>query len=125
VQWVLDAVDSPNFRLNFDNSHFEVMGCDFHAYVPQLTRYAVHTHMKDQRGIAPGFEFLVPGEGTFDYAAYLPAIEKAGYNGAITVEISKMVQNRPDYDPAEVAARSYRTLTDAAKRGGVTFAPVA
>lgn len=125
VQWVLDAVDSPNFRLNFDNSHFEVMGCDFHAYVPQLTRYAVHTHMKDQRGIAPGFEFLVPGEGTFDYAAYLPVIEKAGYNGAITVEISKMVQNRPDYDPAEVAARSYRTLTDAAKRGGVTFAPVA
>ena len=65
------------------------------------------------------------GEGTYYSSAYLTVIEKAGYTGAITVEISKMVQNRPDYDPAEVAARSYRTLTDAAKRGGVTFAPVA
>lgn len=122
VQWVLDAVNSPYFRLNFDNSHFELMGCNFYDYVPQLTPYAVHTHMKDQRGIVPGFEFLVPGEGTFDYAAYLPAIENAGYRGSITVEISKMVQNRPGYDAAEVAARSYRVLTDAATRGGVTFA---
>ena len=122
VQWVLDAVNSPYCMLNFDNSHFELMGCNFYDYVPQLTPYAVHTHMKDQRGVVPGFEFLVPGEGTFDYAAYLLAIENAGYKGTITVEISKMVQNRPGYDVAEVAARSYRVLTDAAMRGGVTFA---
>ena len=123
VQAVLDAVASPWVRLNFDNSHFEVMGCDAAAYVPQLAPYAVHTHLKDQRGIAPAYEFLVPGEGDFDYAAYLPLLEGAGYAGSVTVEISKMVQNRAGYDPAEVAARSFATLDRAARASGVTFAP--
>ena len=123
VQAVLDAVASPWVRLNFDNSHFEVMGCDAAAYVPHLAPYAVHTHLKDQRGIAPAYEFLVPGEGDFDYAAYLPLLEGAGYAGSVTVEISKMVQNRAGYDPFEVAARSFATLDGAARASGVAFAP--
>lgn len=124
VQWVLDAVGSPWVRLNFDNSHFEVMGCDPAAYVPRLAPYAVHTHMKDQRGIAPNYEFLVPGEGEFDYASYLSRLDAVGYVGAVTVEISKMVQNRPQYDPVDVVHRSYRTLTVAAQVAGIRFAEV-
>ena len=42
-----------------------------------------------------------------------------GYAGYVTVEISVMVQRRADYDPAEVAARSYRTLVEAARASGV------
>ena len=118
VQAVLDAVGSPAVRLNFDNSHFEVMGCHAADYVPQLARYAVHTHLKDQRGIAPAYEFLVPGEGDFDYAAYLPMLAAAGYDGSLTVEISKMVQNRPGYDPHEVAARSFAVLDGAVRTSG-------
>lgn len=121
VEWLMERVNSPHFRLNFDNSHFEVMGEDIDDYVPRLTRYAVHTHLKDQRGQAPKYEFLVPGEGDFDYARYLRAMEQAGYTGSVTVEISKMVQNRPNYDPAEVAQRSFATLMAAAQEAGVTF----
>jgi sugar phosphate isomerase/epimerase len=119
VVWLLDRVGSPHFRLNFDNSHFEVMGCDVDDYVPLLVPYAVHTELKDQRGRSPNHEFLVPGEGDFDYARYLTAMDRAGYSGFITVEISVMVQRRPGYDPAEVAARSFTTLTEAAARSGV------
>jgi sugar phosphate isomerase/epimerase len=122
VHWLLQRVDSPNFRLNFDNSHFEVMGCDLAEYVPLLAPYAVHTHVKDQRGRAPDYAFLVPGEGDLDYARYLTAMAAANYPGYVTVEISKQIQNRPDYDPAATAKRSFETLTAAARQSGVALA---
>jgi sugar phosphate isomerase/epimerase len=82
----------------------------------------VHTHVKDQRGRAPDYEFLIPGEGDFDYARYLTAMDQAGYAGFITVEISKQVQTRPDYDPAQTAARSFQVLIAAAEQASVTLA---
>jgi sugar phosphate isomerase/epimerase len=118
---LMDAVNSPHFRLNLDNSHFEVMGRDLDEYLPMLIPYSVHTDLKDQRGIAPDHEFLVPGEGDFDYARYLTAMDRSGYTGCITVEISVMVQRRPGYDPAEVARRSFAVLTAAERASGVTL----
>ena len=117
--WLMQAVASPHFRLNLDNSHFEVMGRDMDEYLPQLAPFAVHTDLKDQRGRSPDHEFLVPGEGTFDYPRYLRALDGAGYDGYLTVEISIMVQRRPDYDPAEVATRSFQTLIQAAHAANV------
>ena len=119
VVWLLQAVNSPHFRLNLDNSHFEVMGRDLDDYLPMLVPWAVHTDLKDQRGRSPDHEFLVPGEGAFDYARYLRAMYALGYTGYVTVEISAMVQRRPGYDPGDVAARSFRTLTAAADAAGV------
>jgi sugar phosphate isomerase/epimerase len=77
--------------------------------------------VKDQRGVAPDYEFLIPGEGDFDYARYLSALSAAGYDGSVTVEISAQVQRRPDYDPAATAARSFDILMAAAQRAGVTL----
>jgi sugar phosphate isomerase/epimerase len=122
VVQLLEAVNSPHFRLNLDNSHFECMGRDLDDYLPMLMPYAVHTDLKDQRGIWPNHEFLVPGEGDFDYARYLTAMAKAGYEGCITVEISVMVQRRPGYDPAEVARRSFAVLLAAERASGVALA---
>lgn len=119
VAWLINAVGSPWFRLNLDNSHFEVMGSDAAGYVPLLAPLSVHTHIKDQRGVAPDYEFLIPGEGDFDYARYLAALHEAGYEGSLTVEISAQVQRRPDYDPRAAAGRSYSTLVAAAQRAGV------
>jgi inosose dehydratase len=119
--WLIERVGSPHVRLNFDNSHFEVMGLDLDAYLPPLIAYSVHTHLKDQRGRSPSHEFLVPGEGDFDYARYLSAMQRAGYTGWITLEISVMVQRRPGYDPAGVARASRETLRAAATRAGVAL----
>jgi 4-hydroxyphenylpyruvate dioxygenase len=121
VVWLMENVNSPHFRLNLDNSHFEVMGRDLDEYLPMLIPYAVHTDLKDQRGIAPDHEFLVPGEGDFDYARYLTAMDRAGYRGCVTVEISVMVQRRSGYDPAEVARRSFAVLTAAERASGVSL----
>jgi sugar phosphate isomerase/epimerase len=119
IVWLMEAVNSPHFRLNLDNSHFEVMGRDMDEYLPLLVPFAVHTDLKDQRGRSPEHEFLVPGEGDFDYARYLRALDTSGYDRYLTVEISVMVQRRPEYDPAEVAARSFRTVVEAARRASV------
>lgn len=119
VAWLMQTVNSPHFRLNLDNSHFEVMGRHMDEYLPLLAQYAVHTDLKDQRGRSPTHEFLVPGEGDFDYARYLRALTAAGYDGYLTIEISVMVQRRADYDPAEVAARSIVTLIRASQAAGV------
>jgi sugar phosphate isomerase/epimerase len=121
ITWLIDTVNHPNFRLNFDNSHFEVMGRDIDEYVELLVPYSVHTHLKDQDGRSPEHRFLVPGEGTFDYPRYLTAMQRAGYTGHITVEISVMVQRRPDYDPRATAARSFEVLTAAARQAGVAL----
>jgi sugar phosphate isomerase/epimerase len=95
------------------------MGVDLDAYLPILLPISPHTHLKDQRGRSPEHAFLVPGEGEFDYARYLTAMARGGYEGWITIEISVMVQRRPGYDAASVARLSRETLTKAAAEAGV------
>lgn len=110
---LVESIDSPHLGLNFDISHFDVLGMPIEETVRLMAPYAVHTHVKDQRGKAPDYEFLVPGEGDFDFVAYLRAMHAAGYRGSITAEVSYMVQKRPEYDPFEAAALCYRTLEKA------------
>jgi sugar phosphate isomerase/epimerase len=110
---LLHLIDSPYLKLNFDISHFNVMGIPIAESVAALAPHAVHTHVKDERGVVPNYEFLIPGEGEFDYVAYLQAMRAHGYDGFITAEISIMVQRRPGYDPLAAAERTYQTLARA------------
>ena len=116
---LLGALDSPFLKLNFDISHFNVMGVPIAESVAALAPYAVHTHVKDERGLAPNHEFLIPGEGEFDYVAYLQAMREHGYDGFITAEVSVMVQRRPNYDPLAAAEQTYRTLARAFEQAGI------
>jgi sugar phosphate isomerase/epimerase len=116
---LLDAIPSPNLKLNFDISHFNVMGIPIAESVAALAAHSIHTHVKDERGIAPNHQFLIPGEGEFDYVAYLHAMRAHGYAGFITAEISIMVQRRPGYDPLAVAEQTYRTLARAFEQAGI------
>ena len=69
--WLLEEIDSPYLKLNFDISHFEIQGMSTAEVVRLLAPHSAHTHVKDQRGLVPDYEFLIPGEGPFDFAAYL------------------------------------------------------
>jgi sugar phosphate isomerase/epimerase len=119
VLWLLRQIDSPGLRVHFDISHFNVQGMDMEAVVAQLAPHSLHTHVKDERGVEPDYEFLIPGEGECDYVRYLRAMERAGYDGHITVEISIMVQRRPDYDALAAANQSYRVLARAFEEAGI------
>jgi sugar phosphate isomerase/epimerase len=117
--WLLSQIPSSSLRLCFDISHFEVLGIPMADSVRLLAPHAVFTHVKDQRGYSPRHQFLIPGEGDFDYVSYLREMHRVGYTGHIGVEISFMVQDRPDYDPRDAAERSYRVLSQAFATAGV------
>ena len=118
--WVVEQVDSPALTIHFDISHFNVQGMDMDDVVARLAPHSRHTHVKDERGIAPDHEFLIPGEGEMDYPRYLRAMDRARYAGHIVVEISLMVQRRPGYDPLAAAAISYEVLSRAFADAGVS-----
>ena len=116
---LLEIVNSPYLKVNFDISHFDIVGMPTEETVAALAAVSAHTHVKDQRGIAPDFEFLIPGEGTFDYVDYLKAMQAHGYDGFITAEVSFMVQARENYDPLAAATLSYETLSKAFIDAGI------
>lgn len=116
---ILELVDSPNLRVNFDISHFDILGMPTAESVAALVPYSVHTHVKDQRGRYPDYQFLIPGEGDFDYVDYLQTMQTHGYEGFINAEVSLMVQRRPDYNALAAATLSYQTLDAAFKQAGI------
>ncbi len=118
--WLVDQVDSPGLTIHFDISHFNVQGIPMEESVAKLTPISLHTHIKDERGIFPNHDFLIPGEGEMDYPRYLRPMSEAGYDGHIVVEISLMVQRRPDYDALAAATQSYDVLSRAFETAGVS-----
>lgn len=116
---LIKAIDSPFLKLNFDISHFNVQGVPIAESVAALAPYTVHTHVKDELGVVPDYQFLIPGEGEFNYVEYLHAMKAAGYDDYITAEISIMVQRRPDYDPLAAAEQTYNTLANAFDQAGM------
>ena len=105
--------------IHFDISHFNVQGLDMDTVIAQLAPHSAHTHVKDERGIAPNHAFLIPGEGEMDYVRYLTAMDTIGYDGYIVVEISLMVQRRPHYDPLTAATTSHEVLSRAFQHAGI------
>src|SRR4029079_13290784 len=101
--WMTEEVGSDALTLHFDISHFNVQGIPLEESIEMLAPLALHTHVKDERGLSPEHQFLIPGEGEMDYPRYLRGMQEAGYQGHIVVEISLMVQARPDYDALAAA----------------------
>jgi inosose dehydratase len=116
--WLMQKVNHPAVRLNFDISHFDVIGIGIDECVPPMVPWSVHTHVKDERGLYPNHVFLTPGAGPFDFVHYLSAMHKAGYSGYIGVEVSVMVQRKAGYDPFIDAALGYYALRHAFNESG-------
>jgi inosose dehydratase len=118
---LLQTVGSPAIRANFDISHFNVLGIPIEESVAKLMPYAVHAHIKDERGRYPAYQYVIPGEGEFDYVRYLQAMQACNYDGFISVEISMQVQRRTDYDPLAAATQSYQVLTAAFDKAAIKY----
>lgn len=112
--WLIRQVGSRHVRLAFDYSHFQLRGLPLKETVAALVPDSVFIHVKDARGDAAKFEFLLPGEAdNVDYAEYLKLVQSAGYRGFVTVEVSGMISGRAGYDPLAAARKSYAHLAPA------------
>lgn len=116
---VLADVDSPALGINLDISHFAVRDFDLGDVVDQLLPHAFVVEVKDHRRTDDGFDFLIPGEGEFDYVAFLTQLNALGYAGTVSVEISVRRQALSDFDEVAAAELSYRTLAAAFEQVGI------
>lgn len=119
ILWLLDEVNSPYLRVNFDISHFVVFGYSVTEAVELMAPVTEHAHVRDARGVVPDFEFLIPGEGDIDYVHYLREMARVGYTGHITAEVSLMVQERPNYDALGAMKQSYAVMARAFGSAGL------
>ncbi|NCO37701.1 MAG: hypothetical protein COZ06_02025 [Armatimonadetes bacterium CG_4_10_14_3_um_filter_66_18] len=117
--WLIEAVGLPAVRLNFDISHFDLLGLGIDECVSPLVPLSIHTHVKDGHLVDGKVQFLLPGAGGFDYVAYLRAMKAAGWDGCLCVEVSGQLWSKEDYDPIAAAEFSYGTLRRAFDEAGV------
>jgi inosose dehydratase len=111
--WLVGQVNSPWLRLAFDYSHYALRGVAAADAVRAVAPLAAFAHVKDARGGAEKFEFLLPGEHGTNYQELLRLLTAAGYRGPVVVEVSAMVFNRAGYDPTAAARTSYANLAAA------------
>jgi inosose dehydratase len=147
AEWLVKAVDSPALRLDFDVSHFEVVGVPTPESVTHLAPLAGAVEIKDQHfryvdvgigaadWLVPGngvghatapdgrpveYQFLLAGEGTFDLAGFLRLICAQGFSEPIAFEASVQCQARPGYDALASAAGIYRWMAAGWRQAGIS-----
>lgn len=108
--WLMKQVNSPWVRLGFDFSHLLLQGAKLADAVAALVPLSAFVHVKDAKGTAEKFEFLLPGEQGIDYAEYAKRLTDAKYAGPVVVEVSGQISNKPGYDPVAAAKTSYENL---------------
>jgi len=118
VAWLLTQYQHPALRANFDISHFLANGCDMATSIALVAPYGVHAHVKDSTLIDGKVRFLLPGEGTTDYAKYFQLLGEAGWKLPVTVEVSQQVFTRAGYKPWEAAAFCFTVLDKARHEAG-------
>ncbi len=120
IVWLLETVNHPRIKLHFDIVHLFLAGEPIADAVRTLVPYTAHTHITDAIRHADGtFDLLLLGQGDLDTITYLRAMDEAGWDGFITLEVSGMVWSREDYDPMQAAKFCYETLSTAFEQAGV------
>ena len=96
--------EHPAFGFNFDPSHLGYQGVDYVAFIEKFADRIFHVHMKDvwwsdkltEAGVFGGhtnfgdrrrhWDFRSVGRGRIDFEAVLRALNRAGYQGPLSVE---------------------------------------
>jgi sugar phosphate isomerase/epimerase len=115
--WLLREAGAAHLAVAYDPSHFALGGlapAESWAPLAARTRFV---HLKDAAGTPASPRFLLPGEGAMDFRALFRAFVAAGYRGAVVVEVSSQIFNRPGYDPATNLGQAFASSS---RSSGVT-----
>jgi sugar phosphate isomerase/epimerase len=80
---ILEAVDRPNVRLNFDPINFEVAGATSGPALAVVSPFIAHVHLK---GLDHDGGFCEFGAGSVDLMPVIRSLIAGGYAGGFTVE---------------------------------------
>ena len=117
---VIDAVGSTHLKLHFDIIHFFLAGESIEECVARLVPITAHTHITDLQRHADGtFDFHILGDGELDATAYVRAMDQAGWDDFITLEVSTRVWSKEGYDSERTARKSYAALRSAFDKAGI------
>ena len=83
---LMERIDSPYVRCNFDAGHFYCVDEDPAELVSTLAPYTAHYHLEDIPADRT-HEHTQLGDGAMDIEAFLTALEDSGYDGFVTVEL--------------------------------------
>jgi len=83
---LLEAMDSPAFRLLFDTGNPVAEGLDSWEFYQAIREHIVHVHIKDARREDSKVQFTFPGEGEGRLRAILGDLRSRGYQGALSIE---------------------------------------
>ncbi|MEX1055949.1 MAG: sugar phosphate isomerase/epimerase family protein, partial [Rhodothermales bacterium] len=105
AQRALDAVGGRKaFGFNYDPSHFGYQGVDYVRFIETFPDRIYHVHVKDvwwsdtarRAGVFGGhldfghvdryWDFRSPGRGNIDFEDIIRALNRAGYNGPLSIE---------------------------------------
>lgn len=104
AQRALKAIDyHPNFGFNFDPSHLIHQFVDPVAFIDEFPERIFHVHVKDSRvqltgrnsilsshldfgDPRRGWDFVSPGHGDVKWDPIIRALNRAGYNGPLSIE---------------------------------------
>jgi sugar phosphate isomerase/epimerase len=93
-------IDSPNFGLNYDPSHFILQDMDPLSPLAEFKSKLFHLHAKDVKidraalNEVGRFDFplrwhqpRIPGYGDIDWAKFMAALMRTGYDGPVCIEV--------------------------------------
>lgn len=110
---LLELVNSPYLRVNFDTSDFAEIDSD--EVLSRLMPVSVHAHVPDVFRLsevsAPWMSANENVKHISKTAAYLKAMRVHGYDGFITATVSSLVYIRKGYNPLDAAQFAYQHLS--------------
>jgi L-ribulose-5-phosphate 3-epimerase len=88
IKTIVELVDSPRVRVNFDTANgIFYAGADPVADLQSCVDKTAYLHIKDKIGGPREWNFPALGSGSVDFAALLKILEQAGNNSPLSIEI--------------------------------------
>ena len=91
VKSVFEQIDHPSVGATVDCSHWGIIGYDLDEFFDFLGPRLRHVHLRDSAGLDTN-DFkqdleLTPGKGTVDFARFGEALDRAGYERDVSMEL--------------------------------------
>jgi len=111
AQLLTDALDGSGVGVVLDTSHVVASGATPDDFVARFGPQIRHVHLRDA---TPGEINLSVGNGDVDFPAALAALDRAGYDGHLTLELE--TRDVADADRPRAAARAAHRISDLLER---------